>query len=153
MPLTDTLQTDLVTAIKAGDAVAKSTIRSVITAVKTAEADEGGGGPLSDDAVLKLIAIQVKQRTEAAEIFEGAGEQERADKEIAERVVLQGYLPDLPEPLSEEELEALVADVIAQGGYSSKKDMGAAIKDVMARADGRVDGRRVSAVVGPALAG
>ncbi len=150
MPLTDTLQTDLVTAIKAGDAVAKSTIRSVITAVKTAEADEGGGDPLSDDAVLKLIAIQVKQRTEAAEIFEGAGEQERADKEIAERVVLQRYLP---EPLSDTELETLVADVISEGGYSSKKDMGAAIKDVMARADGRVDGRRVSAVVGPALAG
>jgi len=64
--------------------------------------------------------------------------------------VLQTYLP---EPLSDDELAALVADVIAEGGYTTKKDMGAAIKDVMARAEGRVDGRSASAVIGPALSG
>jgi len=150
MALTDTLQQDLVTAMKAGDDVAKTTIRAVITAVKTAQAVEGADDELSDEAVQKLIAVEVKQRTEAAEIFEQAGEKERADKEVAERAVLQRYLP---EPLSDDELAALVADVIAQGGYTTKKDMGAAIKDVMARAEGRVDGRSASAVIGPALSG
>ncbi len=149
MAISDTLRTDLVTAMKAGDTVAKNTIRAVMTAVKTAEAAEAAQ-ELSEADVLKLIAIQVKQRTEAAEIFQDAGEQERADAEIAERVVLQRYLP---EPLSDAELATLVADVITQGGYTNKKDMGAAIKDVMARAGGRVDGRRVSAAVGPALSG
>ena len=95
-----------------------------------------------------MIAVEVKQRTEAAEIFADAGEDERAAKEIAEREVLQRYLP---EPLSDADLATLVADVISAGGYSTKKDRGAAIKDVIARADGRVDGRTASATVGQAL--
>ncbi|MGI9607611.1 MAG: GatB/YqeY domain-containing protein [Acidimicrobiales bacterium] len=148
MALTDTLQNDLVAAMKAGDDVRKTTLRAVITAVKTAQTSEGGGGDLTDEAVQKLIATEVKQRTEAAEIFTDAGEAERAANEVAEREVLQEYLP---EPLSAEELDAIVQAVIAEGGYETKKDMGAAIKDVMARAAGRADGRTVSAAVGSAL--
>ena len=73
---------------------------------------------------------------------------DRANTEVAERDVLQGYLP---EPLSSDELDSLVSEVIAAGGYETKKDMGAAIKEVMARADGRADGKTVSAAVGAAL--
>lgn len=148
MTLRETLQTDLVAAMKAGDDVKKTTLRAVITAVKTGETAEGVDGELDDSAIMKLIATEIKQRNEAAEIFEDAGEAQRAAKEIAERDVLQAYLP---EPLSAEELDALVSAVIADGGYASKKDMGAAIKDVMARADGRVDGKTVSGAVGKAL--
>ncbi len=149
MTLRDTLQTDLVAAMKAGDDVKKTTLRAVITAVKTGETAEGVDGELDDSAIMKLIATEIKQRNEAAEIFEDAGEAERAAKEIAERDVLQAYLP---EPLSAEELDALVSSVIADGGYTTKKDMGSAIKDVMARADGRVDGKTVSQAVGRSLA-
>ena len=98
--------------------------------------------------MLSIITTQVKQRNEAAEIFQGAGETARYEAEVAERDVLQTYLP---EPLSAEELDELVKAVISEGGYSTKKDMGAAIKEVMARADGRADGRTVSAAVGQAL--
>ncbi len=149
MTLRDTLQTDLVAAMNAGDDVKKTTLRAVITAVKTGETAEGVDGELDDSAIMKLIATEIKQRNEAAEIFEDAGEAERAAKEIAERDVLQAYLP---EPLSAEELDALVSSVIADGGYTTKKDMGSAIKDVMARADGRVDGKTVSQAVGRSLA-
>lgn len=149
MTLRDTLQTDLVAAMKAGDDVKKTTLRAVITAVKTGETAEGVDGELDDSAIMKLIATEIKQRNEAAEIFEDAGEAERAAKEIAERDVLQAYLP---EPLSADELDALVSSVIADGGYTTKKDMGSAIKDVMARADGRVDGKTVSQAVGRSLA-
>ncbi len=135
--------------MKAGDDVKKTTLRAVLTAIRTAEAAEGADGELDDAAVQKLIATEVKQRTEAAEIYIEAGEAERAANELAEREVLQSYLP---EPLSEAELGELVASVIADGGYTTKKDMGAAIKEVMARAEGRADGKTVSAAVGQALA-
>lgn len=147
MTLRDTMQADLVAAMKAGDDTKKTTLRAVMTAIKTAES-AGGAVELDDAAIQKLIATEVKQRTEAAEIYEEAGEAERAANEIAEREVLQSYLP---EPLSAEELESLVSSVIAEGGYESKKDMGAAIKNVMAKADGRADGKSVSAVVGRLL--
>ncbi len=134
--------------MKAGDDVKKTTLRAVMTAVKTAETAGGVDGELADDAIQKLIATEVKQRTEAAEIYTEAGEADRAANEIAEREVLQSYLP---EPLSQDELDALVAAVITDGGYESKKDMGAAIKEVMARAQGRADGKTVSGAVGKAL--
>ena len=148
MGLAETLQEDLVAAMKAGDDVMKTTLRAVLTAIKTVQTAEGGGDEISDEAVMKIIATEVKQRTEAAEIFAEAGESEREANEVAERAVLQGYLP---EPLSADELDALVADVIAEGGYTTKKDMGAAIKEVMARAGSRVDGKTVSGAVGKAL--
>ena len=147
MSLRETLQQDLVTAMKAGDDVKKTTLRAVMTAIKTAETS-GSAEDLDDAAIQKLIATEVKQRTEAFEIYEEAGEAERAAVEAAERDVLQAYLP---EPLSDDELSALVASVMADEGYETKKDMGAAIKDVMAQAQGRVDGKRVSGAVGAAL--
>lgn len=148
MGLSETIQTDLVAAMKAGDAVKKTTLRAVLTAIKTAQAAEGGGADLSDEQVQKLIATEVKQRTEAAEIFAEAGESEREANEVAERDVLQAYLPA---QLSPEELESLVASVIADGGFTTKKDMGAAIKAVMAKAGGAADGKSVSGAVGRAL--
>lgn len=148
MGLAETIQEDLVVAMKAGDDVTKTTLRAVLTAIKTAQTADGAGTDLTDDQVMKLIATEVKQRTEAAEIFAEAGEAEREAVEVAEREVLQRYLP---EPLSADELDAIVTSVIANGGYTTKKDMGAAIKEVMAQADGRADGRMVSGAVGRAL--
>jgi uncharacterized protein YqeY len=148
MGLAETLQEDLVAAMKAGDDVKKTTLRAVITAIKTARVAESAGSEMSDDAVMKLIATEVKQRTEAAEIYADVGESEREAIEVAEREVLQAYLP---EPLSGDELDAIVAKVIEDGGYTSKKDMGSAIKEVMAEAAGRADGRTVSGAVGKAL--
>ena len=144
MSLIDTIKSDLVAAMKAGDDTRKTTLRAIITAAKTAETAEGADGSLGDEAVEKLIATEVKQRTEAAEIYEEAGDNDRASVEIAERAILQEYLP---EPLSDSDLEAMVGEVIAAGGYSTKKDMGAAIKDVMAKAQGRADGKRISQLV------
>lgn len=147
MSLADTLQTDLVTAMKAGDEVRKTTLRAILTSIKTAATAEGGAAP-DDAAIEALIKTQVKQRIEAAEIYDNAGEAERAANERAELAVLESYLP---EQMSDHDLRSLVETVIADGGYSTKKDMGAAIKDVMARAGGQADGKRVSAMVGPLL--
>lgn len=148
MGLSEQIKSDLVDAMKAGDDVRKTTLRAVLTAIKTAETADGAGDSLSDEQVQKLIATEVKQRTEAAEIFAEAGEAEREANEVAEREVLQAYLPA---QLGPAELDALVAEVIAEGGYTTKKDMGSAIKEVMARAKGAADGKTVSAAVGNAL--
>lgn len=148
MGLAQTLQDDLVTAIKAGNETQKAVLRAVLTEIKTAETAEGANDPVSNDKVMAIISSEVKKRNEAAEIFQGAGETGRYQKEIDERNVLQTYLP---EPLSQEELSALVSEVIADGGYSEKKDMGTVIKAVMAKASGRAEGRAVSAAVGQAL--
>lgn len=148
MALQETLQADLTAAMKAGDDVRKTTLRAILTAVKTALAAEGAPEQLSDEAIQKLITTEVKQRNEAAEIFAEAGEAARAANELAEREVLQAYLP---EPLSDDDLERMVSQVIAAGGYESRKDMGSAIKDVMAEARGRADGKTVSAAVGKVL--
>ncbi len=148
MGLADTIQTDLVAAMKAGDDTKKTTLRAVLTAIKTAETADGMSDAITDDQVLGIIASEVKKRTEAAEIFVGAGETARYQKEVDEREVLQAYLP---EPLSSDELDAIVSEVIAAGDYSTKKHMGAAIKEVMAKAGGRADGRSVSAAVSQAL--
>lgn len=134
--------------MKAGDDVKKRTIRAVITSIKTAKTAEGATDTISDDAVMKIIATEVKQRTEAAEIFAEAGETEREGIEVAEREVLQAYLP---EQLSSDELDAIVSEVIADGGYTTKKDMGTAIKEVMAKVGERADGKTISGAVGKAL--
>ncbi len=147
MSLAETLQTDLVAAMKAGDDVKKTTLRAVITSIKTAQTAEGGTD-LDDAAIEGLIRSQAKQRVEAAEIYDEAGEMDRAANERAELEVLESYLP---KQLSDDDLQALVESVIADGGYSTKKDMGSAIKDVMARAQGQADGKRVSSMVGPLL--
>ena len=148
MALADTIQTDLVAAMKAGDDVKKTTLRAVLTSIKMAQTADGADDAISDEQVLAIIASEVKQRNEAAEIYVGAGETDRYQNEIDERDVLQAYLP---EPLSPEELDELVSAVISEGGYTTKKDMGAAIKEVMSRAAGRAEGRTVSAAVGKAL--
>lgn len=148
MALADTIQTDLVAAMKAGDDVKKTTLRAVLTSIKMAQTADGADDAISDEQVLAIIASEVKQRNEAAEIYVGAGETDRYQTEIDERDVLQTYLP---EPLSPEELDELVSAVISEGGYTTKKDMGAAIKEVMSRAAGRAEGRAVSSAVGQAL--
>ena len=109
MALADTIQTDLVAAMKAGDDVKKTTLRAVLTSIKMAQTADGADDAISDEQVLAIIASEVKQRNEAAEIYVGAGETDRYQTEIDERDVLQTYLP---EPLSPEELDELVLSLI-----------------------------------------
>ena len=148
MGLAETIQADLVVAMKAGDDTKKTVLRAVLTEIKTAQTAEGADDTISDEKVMSIIASEVKKRNEAAEIFAGAGETSRYQVEVDERDVLQTYLP---EPLTEDELDELVSAVITEGGYSEKKDMGTVIKEVMARSAGRAEGRAVSAAVGKAL--
>lgn len=150
MSTLDRLTTDLTTALKARDTLRTGTLRQLIGAVRH-EAKAGTvERVLTDDEVLQVLAREAKKRRESAQIYTDAGAPERAAAESAEAAIVDEYLPTR---LTDEELAALVDDVIAQTGASSVKDMGAVMKEATARAQGRADGRALSALVRARLAG
>ena len=144
--LYDKLMDDLKGAMKAHEMVAVNAIRGVIAKAK--DLTVNAGKEMTDDAILQVIAKGVKQREESISQFVAAGRAELAEGEKAEMAILKNYLP---EQLSEDAVAALVKDVIAAVGASSKKDMGKVMKEVMARAKGQADGKLVSRLVGAAL--
>ncbi len=152
MSLQQQLSEDLKTAMKAKDALRRDAIRMVSAAMKNKAVELGRGpqGELSDEEVQAVLATEVKKRKDAATAYRDAGREELAAKEDAEAEVYAGYLP---EQLSDDELGQLVDEVVAETGASSMKDMGATIKEVLARAEGRVEGARVSQAVKARLAG
>ena len=146
--LKDRLQADLTTAMKARDELRTATLRMALTAVKTEEVSGGAARELADDEVLKVLAREAKKRRESATAYTDAGRAELAEREDAERVVLEEYLPS---QLSDEELAALVAAAVAEAGATSPQQMGAVMKLVTPRVAGRAEGGRVAAAVKKAL--
>ncbi len=146
----DRLTSDLTTAMKARDTFRTGTIRQVVAAVRA----EAKAGPvekdLTDDDVLRVLAREVKKRRESAQIYADAGADERAANETAEADVIETYLPT---QLSDDELAALVRDVVAETGATSLRDMGGVMKEATARAGLSADGKKLSALVRAALAG
>lgn len=149
-PTLDRLTSDLTTAMKARDSFRTGTLRQLVAAVRA----EAKAGPvekdLTEDDVLRVLAREVKKRRESAEIYTTAGADERAANESAEADVVEEYLP---KQLSDDELAALVTDVVAATGASSLRDMGAVMKEATARAGLSADGKKLSALVRAALAG
>ncbi|MEU2794295.1 GatB/YqeY domain-containing protein [Streptomyces sp. NPDC007100] len=147
------LQDDLTTAIKARDELRSSTLRLTLTAVQKEEVAGTSARELSDAEVEKIVAREAKKRREAAEAFDQGGRAESAERERAEGEVLAEYLP---KPLSDEELESLVAEAVAEakaGGAEGPRAMGAVMKIVNPKIAGRAEGGRVAAVVKKLLAG
>ena len=142
--LIDQIRTDLVEATKGREKLRQRTLRSIIAAVQEASVSGTESTDLDDDGVLAVIKAQVKRRVDAAEAFEAGGRAESAADELAEKAVLEGYLPAA---LSDEELETIVASVMAAGGFETRADMGQAMKAVNAEVAGRADGRRVAELV------
>lgn len=103
---------------------------------------------LSDADFVSIVQKEVKKRRDSIEQFEKGGRAELAAKEKQEITVLENFLP---QPLSPEELENLVRDSIGETGATSKKDMGAVIKAVQAKAAGRAEGKTISQLVGKLL--
>lgn len=142
--LIDQLQTDLTAAMKARDSQTVSVLRMAVAAVKEAKVSGEQARELTDDDVLAVLAKEAKRREEAATAFTEGGREDQAAKELAEREILARYLPA---PLTDEELEAIVDEVLAAEGLSEASQMGQAMKAVTARVAGRRDGRAVSALV------
>jgi len=140
--LKDRLREEITTSLKAGDKVRLGALRMLSAAVINREKDVLH--ELSDEEVRALAVKEVKKRTESIEAFEAAGRTELADKERTEREVLSAYAP---EQLSQEEVEALVGEVIAATGASGPGDLGKVMGVVMGRAKGRADGAAIQQMV------
>ncbi len=149
MSLKEQLQSDLTDAMRAQDDVVRATLRMVLTAVKDEEVSGKAARQLSDDEVRKVVAREAKKRREAAEAFRSGGAVDRADRELAEGAVLDGYLPA---QLGDEELSALVREVVTETGAQGPQAMGSVMKAVGPRVAGRAEGGRVAAAVRAALA-
>jgi uncharacterized protein YqeY len=135
------VRADITSAMKAQEKERVGALRLVLSELQKA-AKEG-----SDDE-LAVLRRERKRRLEAASQFRDGGRPELADQEEAEAELISGYMPA---ELGDEELDAIVAAAIAETGASSPKDMGQVMKVVMAKSEGRADGKRASARVREAL--
>jgi uncharacterized protein YqeY len=141
MSLSEQLQKDLVAAMKAKEEVRLSAVRMIKTALQKANVADPSK-PLNEAAEQQLLKSLVKQRVEAAEMFRKGGREELADKEDAERKIIEAYLPA---SASEEDIEHAVAAALAETGATAAKQMGIVIKAAQAKLAGKtVDGKILS---------
>jgi uncharacterized protein YqeY len=142
-----TLSQEIKTAMLAKDADRLSTLRLLKSAVGYAQIERKTES-LSDADFIAVVQKEVKNRRDSIEQFDKGGRPELSDRERQEISVLEAFLP---KALSAEELEQMVKAVIQELGATSKKDMGAVIKAVQAKAAGRADGKSISGLVGKLL--
>jgi uncharacterized protein len=151
MSLIERIQNDITAAMKARDEQRLSALRMVKAALKNREIEKMS--PLDDKESQAVLATLIKQRKDSVEQFIKGGRQQMADKEAAEIVLIETYLP---QAASEAEVVAGVKVVIGEMSPVTMKDMGAVMKNAMARFNGagmRVDGKMVSDVVKQELQG
>jgi uncharacterized protein YqeY len=147
MSLIARLESELTAAMKERDTVRRDALRLILSSLRAAEKELQR--PLHDDEELQVLQRERKRRLESIEAFRGGGREDRAAKEEAELEVLEEFMP---EPLSEEELERIVDDAIAEVGATSMRDLGRVMADVMPQIAGRADGSAVSQLVREKLA-
>jgi hypothetical protein len=133
--------------MRGGEAERRDTLRLILASLRAAEKELQR--PLKDDEELQVLQRERKRRLEAAEAFESAGRDEQAAKEQRELAVLEEFMP---EPISDDQLEEIVDDVIAEVGATSMGDFGRVMADVMPQVAGRADGAAVSQLVREKLA-
>lgn len=151
MTISERITQDVTAAMKAREEHRLSTLRMVKSAIKNKEIDKRA--PLDDQEALAVLSTLIKQRKDSIEQFTKGGRKDLADKEAAEITIIEGYMP---KAAGEEEIATVVRSTIAEMGSPTMKDMGAVMKNSMAKfaASGtRVDGKVVSETVKRLLSG
>jgi uncharacterized protein YqeY len=146
MPLVQQIQSELPEAMRSGDTRRRDILRLLIAAFNNARI--ALGHELNDDEAVQTLQREAKQRRESIEQFAAGGRQDLVDHEQDELDLILSYLPA---DLTEQELRALVAEVVADVGASSPKDLGKVMGPVMKRVSGRADGTLVNTLVREAL--
>ncbi len=142
MSLKEQLNQELHAAMKAGDALRRTTLRQIISGIKYTEVEVGH--PLSDAETLDVIRREAKRHRESIEEFRRGGRQDLVDQELAELAILETYLP---QQMGRAEIETLARQAMTELGISSKAQTGALMKHLMAQLKGRADGKLVNQVV------
>jgi uncharacterized protein YqeY len=148
MPLIDQVQQDMVAAMKSREEARLSALRMIKAALMKAKVDSPK--PLDEAAEMQILKSLIKQRIDAADMFRKAGREEQAAKEDSERALIEAYLPAAA---TEAEVEAAIAEAMAETGATSIKQMGAVMKAAQAKLTGKsVDGKAMSEKVRAKLA-
>lgn len=147
MSLIAEIETRLTAAMRDRDDERRDALRLILASLRSAEKELQR--PLSDDEELQVLQRERKRRVEAVDAFRAGDREEQAAKEERELAVLEEFMP---EPLSEDELEEIVDEVIAEVGATSMRDLGRVMADVMPQIAGRADGSAVSQIVREKLA-
>ncbi len=143
MEIREKLMSDMKDAMRAKDSVKLDTIRFLQSAIKYKEV-EVRPSAITEDDVLSVIKKLVKQRKESIDQFQKASRQDLVDKEMAELKVLETYLPA---QMNADQIAAIVVEAIAKVGAKSVKEMGAVMKEVMAKTGGAADNKTVSEII------
>ena len=149
MTLFDQISEDIKAAMKARDKVRLETLRNIKKVFLEAKTAPGANDTLEDADALKILQKLAKQGRETAQTYIDNNRQDLADEELAQAKVIEDYLP---KPLSEEEIEKEVKDIIAQTGAQGMKDMGKVMGMASKKMAGRADGRAISTIVKKLLA-
>ena len=144
MEMEKQIQADMVAAMKAKETVRLASLRAIKAAITLAKTAEGATGDIDDAAIVKIIQKLVKQRKESAQQYNDAGRPELAENELAEAAVMEVYLP---KQLSEAEVEAKLAEIIAEVGASQPSDIGKVMGVATKRLAGLAEGRLISTLV------
>jgi uncharacterized protein YqeY len=148
----DDINSALKEAMKARDERRVSTLRLVNSTLKNADIEARGQGkePLGDDGVLGVLQKMIKQRNESAELYDKGGRAELAQQEREEIAIISGYLP---KQMSDDEVNAAIADAVKDTGAAGMKDMGKVIGALKGKYAGKMDFAKASALVKAALSG
>ena len=149
MTLFDQISEDIKAAMKARDKVRLETLRNIKKVFLEAKTALGANDTLEDADALKILQKLAKQGRETAQTYIDNNRQDLADEELAQAKVIEEYLP---KPLTEEEIEKEVKDIIAQTGAQGMKDMGKVMGMASKKMAGRADGRAISTIVKKLLA-
>ena len=147
MSLIKEIDDEIKDAMRARDTERRDALRLILDSLKKSEKELQR--PLSEEEELQVMQRERKRRVEAAEAFRAGGREEQAEAEERELEILEEFMP---EPLSEEEIEEIVDDVIAEVGATSMAQLGRVMADVMPQIAGRADGSQVSQIVREKLA-
>jgi uncharacterized protein YqeY len=147
MSLIEEIDDEIKDAMKARDAERRDALRLILDALRKSEKELQR--PLSEEEELQVMQRERKRRLEAAEAFRAGGREEQAEAEERELDILEEFMP---EPLTEDEIEEIIDDVIAEVGATSMAQLGRVMADVMPQIAGRADGSQVSQIVREKLA-
>ena len=152
MSLKDRISEDIKTAMKAKDKVRLETVRSIKKVIleKEVSVRPQGQESLTESQETEVLVQQAKQRREAIEMFRQAGRDDLVEQQVQELAIIEEYLP---KQLSDEEVGAVVDEVMASVGASSIKDMGKVMGPVMQQLKGKADGQKIQAIVKAKLGG
>ena len=144
MSLFDTVSEEIKNAMKAREQLKLETLRSIKKELLEARTAKNASESISEEEEIKLLRKMLKQRVDSAEIFKSQGRKDLSDKEEQEAAIISSFLP---QPMSAEDIEKVVKEIIAKTGATSIKEMGKVMSEATAALSGKAEGKEISSIV------